>query len=99
MADNLDVLIQEADISYRWLTIKESANTTQEGVSALAKNRQLATRCCLSMLSLVMLVVCPLFHRFLIAGGSQLLSTYTTALTISAHNFCILKEIVKKIHT
>ena len=31
MADNLDVLIQEADISYRWLTIKESADTTQEG--------------------------------------------------------------------
>ena len=34
--------IQEDDISYRWLTIGESANTTQKGVSTLPKNQQLS---------------------------------------------------------
>ena len=33
--------IEEDDDSYRWSTISESANTTQKGVSTLAKNLQL----------------------------------------------------------
>ena len=33
--------IQEDDISHRWSTIGESADTTQKGVNALAKNQQL----------------------------------------------------------
>ena len=38
--DNIDLhlYIQEDDISYRWLMIGESADTTQKGVGALVKN-------------------------------------------------------------
>ena len=72
--------IEEDNDSYRWSTISESANTTQNGVSALAKNLQLFSYGN-EMLFGQGYISDHCFAKFFIAGikqGGQLLSTYAT---------------------